>query len=92
MQFEWDSDKAEANLARHGVSFDEAIEVFNDENALIEFDADHSEHEDRFIIVGLSSRRLLFVIYVEREAETLRLIHARKAPKKYREIYEQEES
>jgi uncharacterized DUF497 family protein len=91
MRFTWNDDKAATNLEKHGVSFGEAIEVFSDPNGLTEFDADHSKDEDRFIIVGLSSRRLLFVIYAEREVDTIRIIHARKAPKKYREAYEQEE-
>jgi uncharacterized DUF497 family protein len=87
--FEWDNDKAKLNLKRHGVSFEEAIEVFFDPNALDSFDVDHSLDEDRYNLIGLSSRRLLFVVYAERTAELIRLISARKAEEKHRKIYEQ---
>lgn len=88
MRVEWDDDKAQANLEKHGVSFGEATEVFYDPNALEGYDPDHSEEEDRFFIIGLSSRRLLFVVYAEREGDTVRIISARKAVKKEQEEYE----
>jgi uncharacterized DUF497 family protein len=61
VRFEWDDEKAVANLEKHGVSFGEATEVFYDPNALEGFDAEHSVEENRFFIIGLSSRRLLYV-------------------------------
>jgi uncharacterized protein len=79
VRFEWDDNKAAANLRRHGVSFDEAVEVFYDPHALEDYDAGHSDEEARFIILGLSSRRLLYVVYAERAADAVRIISARKA-------------
>lgn len=67
MRFVWDPNKAEANLGKHdGVSFDEAVEIFYDDQALEEYDELHSTwREQRFIRIGLSSRRLLFVVFVD---------------------------
>ncbi len=59
MRFEWDEAKAASNLKIHGVSFNEAVEVFFDPNAVEGFDTEYSNAEDRFYIIGLSSRRLL---------------------------------
>lgn len=67
MRFEWDDEKAVRNLEKHGVSFGEATEVFYDPNALESLDIEHSHDESRSFIIGLSSRRLLFVVYCERE-------------------------
>ena len=88
MKFEWDDEKAQANLERHGISFGEATEVFYDPNALEDFDTQHSGEETRFFIIGLSSRRLLYVIYAERKADVVRIISARKAVKREQEDYE----
>jgi len=88
MRFEWDANKASANLAKHGVSFDEALEVFYDPNVLERYDELNSIHEIRFIVIGLSSRRLLYVAYAERANDTVRLISARKATRAEREFYE----
>ncbi len=83
MQFEWDLAKAEMNLSKHGISFDEAKTVFLDENARLIPDPDHSDDEDRFILMGLSAQlRLLTVCHCYRgENDTIRLISARKATK-----------
>ncbi len=89
MKFEWDDEKALANLEKHGVSFGEATEVFYDPNAFEGYDVEHSLDERRFFIVGLSSRRLLYVVYAERDGDTVRIISARKAVKKDQEDYEQ---
>lgn len=89
MRFEWDENKASINLKRHRVSFEEAIESFFDPNALDEFDVDHSVDEPRYNLIGLSSRRLLFIAYTEPEEGLIYLISARKAEKKHRKIYEQ---
>lgn len=88
MRFEWDDEKAVANLEKHGVSFGEATEVFYDPNALEGYDEAHSGAEGRFFIIGLSSRRLLFVVYAEREADAVRIISARRAVRKEQEEYE----
>ena len=86
--FEWDDEKAKANQRDHGVSFEEAMEVFDDEFALEEYDVTHSKDEPRFNIIGFSSRRLLLVVYAEREKNMIRIISAWKASKKYQEAYE----
>ena len=88
MRFEWDDQKALENLEKHGVSFGEATEVFYDPNALENYDAEHSSEEDRFVIIGLSSRRLLYVVYAERAADLVRIISARKANRAEQQIYE----
>jgi uncharacterized protein len=88
MRFEWEDQKAIANLAKHGVSFGEATEVFYDPNAVEDYDAEHSLNESRFVIIGLSSRRLLYVVYAERTADTVRIISARKAAKSEHTFYE----
>ncbi|HEX8738100.1 MAG TPA: BrnT family toxin [Pyrinomonadaceae bacterium] len=89
MKFEWDEEKAAINLKIHGVSFEEAIEVFFDPNAVEGFDSAHSINEDHFYIIGFSSRRLLYVVYAERCAENvIRLISARKAEGKRQKEYE----
>jgi uncharacterized DUF497 family protein len=71
MRFEWDANKALANFFKHGVAFNEAMEVFYDPNALERYDNLNSDDESRFTIVGLSSRRLLHVAYTERAGESL---------------------
>jgi len=88
MIFEWDDQKAIENLAKHGVSFGEATEVFYDPNALEDFDASHSLDESRFVIIGLSTRRLLYVVYAERTTDIVRIISARKASKYEQRFYE----
>ncbi len=91
MKFEWDDEKAEANLKKHGVAFDEARTVFRDPMYLIFADPDHSVDEKRFLVIGMSeSDRLLFVSYTERQAAT-RIISARKATRRERKRYEEED-
>jgi len=89
LRFEWDKKKAAANLQKHGVSFDEAVTVFDDRLAYIFDDEDHSEAEAREIIIGYSQRnRLLLVCFVERVINVIRIISARLATKKERRDYE----
>ena len=89
MQFEWDEKKAAANLSRHRVSFDEAKIVFDDPLYVDFYDPDHSDEENRYIIIGESERsRLLIVSYTERE-NAVRLISAREAARGEREAYEE---
>jgi uncharacterized DUF497 family protein len=88
MRFEWDDEKALTNLKKHGVSFGEATEVFYDPDALEDYDMTHSGRESRFFIIGLSSRRLLYVIYAERQGDVVRIISARKADRAEQESYE----
>ena len=89
LRFEWDPEKAAANERKHGVSFDEASTVFSDDHAILIDDPDHSDDEDRFILLGLSANlRTLVVCHVYRTAEdVIRLISARKATKRERAEY-----
>jgi len=88
--FEWDPEKAEANLSKHGVSFEEAVTAFGDPLSMNMTDPDHSEREQRFIVLGMSDRfRLLVVSYTERQPRT-RIISARLATRYERKQYEQE--
>ncbi len=81
ISFEWDGRKASANLRKHGVSFEEAKSVFFDERARLIDDPDHSEGEDRFVLLGFSQNlRLLLVCHCYRaDGEVIRIISARKA-------------
>ena len=90
MIFVWDENKAEINIRKHGVSFPEAQSVFDDYNALQIYDPDHSEEEDRFILLGMSSAlRVLVVCHCFRENdEQIRIISARKATKNEKSTYD----
>jgi uncharacterized protein len=89
--FEWDPRKAEANAAKHGVSFDDAVTVFLDAQALDGADLQHSSAEAQFRRLGLSADgRVLIVAYSlrrTRDAETIRLISARRASRRERAAY-----
>ena len=89
LRFEWDRFKAESNRQKHSVSFDEAQTVFYDENAIQFYDPDHSEDEDRFILLGLSfTPQVLVVCHCFRESETIvRMVSARRADKGEEEEY-----
>lgn len=88
LQFEWDSTKAEVNERKHGLSFDEAATAFSDPLSLTIPDPDHSEGEERFLLLGITARgNLVVVSHVERGA-TLRLISARRADARERRDYE----
>ncbi|TXT22952.1 MAG: hypothetical protein FD132_154 [bacterium] len=82
--------RSELNLRKHSVSFEDAQSVFSDEQALLIDDPDHSDHEDRFILLGLSqSLRLLVVVHSHRaEGKVIRIISARKADAKERSSYQ----
>jgi uncharacterized DUF497 family protein len=89
LKFEWDEAKARSNLAKHGVSFEEAASVFGDPLALTFPDPDHSLGEKRWLTFGVSqSGRLLVVAHTER-GRAIRIISARKATRHERGIYEQ---
>jgi uncharacterized protein len=86
--FEWDIEKAENNIIKHGVSFEESKSVFYDNNGYMFLDEIHSVTEERYILIGYSqNNRLLFVSYTERN-DTIRIISARKATKNERLYYE----
>lgn len=89
LRFEWDPDKAKRNLEEHGISFEEAQTVFYDEFAVEFYDDKHSEEEDRFLMLGLSTHlKLLLVCHCYREREAIiRIISARKATKTEAQFY-----
>lgn len=85
MTYEWDSEKADQNLAKHGIDFADAVTAFEDLNAMTIADPDHEE--ERFITLGMDAQaRLLVVVYTYR-GDALRIISARKAEKKERSQY-----
>ena len=83
INFEWDDNKANVNVEKHGISFERATEVFSDEFARVLPDKEHSDVEDRFHIIGMDlTSSILLVCYCERNCgNTLRLISARNATK-----------
>ncbi len=90
LRFDWNQRKNLSNQAKHGVSFEEARTAFYDEYARLLADPDHSEEEDRFILLGLSiTLRLLIVCHCHRESdEVIRIISARKATRKEQNEYQ----
>ena len=87
MQFEWDPDKADSNLEKHGVPFDEAATAFGDPLSLTIADPDHSYDEERFVLLGHSFiGRLVVVVHTDRD-ERIRIISARIATKNERRSY-----
>jgi len=91
IRFEWDQRKNTANKRKHGISFEEAATVFSDDNALLLSDPEHSDEEDRFLLLGLSvSLRTLVVCHCYRkDAKVIRIISARKATRNERTQYVQ---
>src|SRR3989344_7094455 len=90
MRFEWDDRKNQANHAKHGVWFEEAQTVWADARSAEFFDPEHSDEEDRFLKIGLSTRlSVLLVVFCDREAgATIRIVSARRATRKEQEQYE----
>jgi uncharacterized DUF497 family protein len=92
MQFEWDESKAARNLARHGVSFEEAATVFGDLLSDTFDDPDHSAEEQRFVIIGMSEKgRMLVVAHADAD-EVVRIISAREPTHGERDFYEESRS
>lgn len=89
IRFEWDPRKSQANKRKHKVSFEEAQTVFLDENAIRFFDPDHSEDEDRFLMLGMSfALRVLVVCHCYRKDDAvIRIVSARKADKREQADY-----
>ena len=89
IKFEWDENKNKSNIKKHNVSFDEAKSVFSDDKARLIADPEHSDLEDRFILLGMSSHVKILVIshtYKEND-EKIRIISARKATKNETKYY-----
>lgn len=91
IQFEWDEKKAKSNLKKHGIAFSEAQSVFDDDAARLIPDPDHSEDEERFILLGIScSLKILVVVHCYRDKDSvIRLISARKATKSEENQYKE---
>ncbi|MBT4088448.1 MAG: BrnT family toxin [Deltaproteobacteria bacterium] len=87
--FEWDDRKEAENQKKHNVSFEEAQTVFFDDDALQFWDENHSQTEERFLMLGVSNRlRILLVVHCYREDEsTIRIISARKATRNEKKMY-----
>lgn len=89
LTFEWDQNKSTLNEKKHGISFDEARSVFADEAGRLIADPDHSEDEDRFVLLGMSVKlRILVVCHCYRRGDAIRIISARKADRAERKQYE----
>ena len=89
MDFEWDDAKAALNIEKHGISFYEAASVFADQKGILLPDVQHSQDEDRFLLIGVTGeRKLLTVVHVDR-TDVLRIISARPATRRERSDYEQ---
>jgi len=90
MRFEWDPAKGDTNRTKHGVSFEEAAELFKSDVDYLEiYDEEHSDEEDRFIAIGPIRRGVIVVAYTERDDDVLRILSARMATKKERQRLEQ---
>ncbi len=88
--FEWDNKKAESNIKKHGISFEEASTAFGDELSLVINDIEHSKHENRFILIGKSIKNnTLVVVHLEVNENIIRIISARKATKSEISTYEE---
>lgn len=90
MEFEWDPEKEKLNIVNHGIDFETAMLVFNDDDRIEIYDVEHSIDEDRYNTIGMVSD-VLFVVYTERK-DRIRLISARLANKQERSIYYDKES
>jgi len=91
LRFEWDPAKAASNLRKHGVSFEDARDVFYDQHGLLLDDPDHSAVEERFVLLGLSAPAGVLVVVhcYRRHRDVIRLISARRASRRERERYAQ---
>ncbi len=89
LKFEWDENKNRINIAKHKVSFEEAASVFSDERSVLFDDPEHSEYEDRFLIIGITyAEKVCIVSHCYRgEDDVIRIISARKATRKEKEFY-----
>jgi uncharacterized DUF497 family protein len=91
IDFDWDPNKAAGNIRKHGISFEEASSAFYDERSRLIYDPDHSQDDDRYILLGVSEEsRLLMVCHLYKENDRLiRIISARPATKDERRQYQE---
>jgi uncharacterized protein len=92
ISFAWDPKKAHSNQKKHAISFTEAQTVFLDEKALLIADPDHSQEEDRFILLGCSSKSRVLIVCYSAEGDAMRIISARKATRSERKQYQERQS
>lgn len=88
MDFEWDTNKADSNLTKHGVSFEEAMTVFGDPRAITGYDPFHSIEEDRYLTMGLTINGQLLVVSHTDRGESIRIISARPATRREAKDYQ----
>jgi uncharacterized protein len=89
MEFEWDKQKAESNLSKHDISFEEAQTVFDDPLYVDFYDPDHSEDEHRYIIIGESSKSCILLISYTERGDKIRIISARPLTKQELKAYQE---
>jgi uncharacterized DUF497 family protein len=89
LSFEWDEEKAKANLKKHRVGFDEATSVFADPYSLTIHDPDHSADEQRYIDIGTSDKGRVFVVVYTERGSNIRIVSCRKATPSERKLYEE---
>jgi uncharacterized DUF497 family protein len=89
--FEWDESKARSNVRKHGVSFQEAVTVFDDPMSITLDDPEHSEYERRFVTIGFSNRARLLVVCHGDRPDRIRIINSRTADRRERRYYESTE-
>jgi uncharacterized DUF497 family protein len=90
IRFEWDAHKSRANMRKHGIEFDEAATVFKDPISITSYDPNHSEEEQRFITVGMSTAGHLLLIAHTDRGDRIRIIGARELTRRERQAYEEE--
>ncbi len=86
MELEWDEEKRRSNLAKHGIDFRDAAQIFRDPNQLWGFDERHRDEEDRWWTLGITRGTVLFIVTTER-GDVLRIISARKATRDEQRAY-----
>ncbi len=88
MEFEWNPDKAESNVNKHGIAFAHASTIFGDPLSLTFYDPDHSDDEDRYLTIGTSADNVVLIVSHTDRGHRIRIISARKAKPRERRIYE----
>ena len=91
LNFEWDEEKSKKNFKKHGVTFEEAKTIFNDPSAITTDDPDHSDEEERYLDIGLSSKAKVLVVWYTERQQNIRIIGCRKATPSERMTYEKRE-
>lgn len=89
MKFEWDQQKAQSNLSKHGISFEEAQTVFDDPLYVDFYDPDHSEQENRYIIIGASLTGVILLVSYTERGDIIRIISARQVTKQELKTYQE---